>query len=95
MNSNQSDEFGPSWWNCATHGRAQKNAWGCPECVRELRVDKAVLLDTLAELCGAYEKHTGRMSVQQWKAYDYARDILARYRVDPPDAGFVAGAESK
>lgn len=29
--------FGPSWWNCATHGRGNANAWGCPECVRDLR----------------------------------------------------------
>ena len=25
-----------SYWNCPTHGKSQ-NAWGCPECVRELR----------------------------------------------------------
>ena len=29
----------PRWWHCDTHGNAMpKNAWGCPECVRELRL---------------------------------------------------------
>ena len=27
----------PTWWTCQTHGDAQPNAWGCPECVREMR----------------------------------------------------------
>ena len=34
-----SEELGPRWWDCATHGRAQANAWGCPECVREMRAE--------------------------------------------------------
>ena len=33
----------PKWWTCKTHGDARSNAWGCPECVRELRGEKAVL----------------------------------------------------
>ena len=33
----------PKWWTCPTHGDARSNAWGCPECVRELRGEKAVL----------------------------------------------------
>ena len=24
------------YWNCSIHGQSQ-NAWGCPECLRELR----------------------------------------------------------
>jgi hypothetical protein len=28
----------PRWWNCDKHGEAlPHNAWGCPECVNELR----------------------------------------------------------
>lgn len=27
----------PKWWTCPTHGDAQPNAWGCQECVREMR----------------------------------------------------------
>jgi len=31
----------PSWWRCDTHGPAKAGAWGCPECVRELRDEQA------------------------------------------------------
>lgn len=27
----------PSWWRCDTHGPGTRSAWGCPECVLELR----------------------------------------------------------
>lgn len=33
----------PRWWKCDTHGAARAGAWGCPECVRELRAEKGVL----------------------------------------------------
>ena len=33
--SEQSDT--PIWWRCDTHGPGTRTAWGCPECVRELR----------------------------------------------------------
>jgi hypothetical protein len=34
----------PRWWTCATHGDAMpQNAWGCPECVREMRDELATL----------------------------------------------------
>ena len=33
--SEQSDT--PSWWRCDTHGPGTRTAWGCPECVLELR----------------------------------------------------------
>jgi hypothetical protein len=35
--------LGPRWWNCGTHGRAQANDWGCPECTRELREENVRL----------------------------------------------------
>ena len=31
----------PSWWRCDTHGPGTRTAWGCPECVRELRTSLA------------------------------------------------------
>ena len=31
----------PSWWRCDTHGPGTRTAWGCPECVRELRTSIA------------------------------------------------------
>ena len=33
----------PKWWTCPTHGDAQPNAWGCPECVREMRDELAAM----------------------------------------------------
>ena len=47
----------PFWWRCDTHGMAlPHNAWGCPECVRELRdevrllrAERAQALEMLAE----------------------------------------------
>ena len=44
----------PRWWHCDTHGPGNRNAWGCPECVRELRTlarEQSVEIQTLrAEL---------------------------------------------
>ena len=31
----------PRWWKCPTHGPARPDAWGCPECVREMRKELA------------------------------------------------------
>ena len=38
----------PRWWNCATHGPGNSNAWGCPECVREMRHEIGQLRHALA-----------------------------------------------
>lgn len=39
----------PKWWTCDTHGAPPRhNAWGCPECVREMRQELAALR-TLAQ----------------------------------------------
>ena len=41
----------PKWWTCKTHGDAMpQNAWGCPECVREMRVELAALKVQLSPL---------------------------------------------
>jgi len=29
----------PKWWHCDTHGAGNSSAWGCPECVREMRAE--------------------------------------------------------
>lgn len=41
------DQLGPRWWKCPTHGPATANAWGCPECVREMRDEIARLTRAL------------------------------------------------
>ena len=33
----------PRWWHCDTHGPGSHPAWGCPECVREMRGEKLAL----------------------------------------------------
>lgn len=33
----------PRWWHCDTHGPGNATAWGCPECVREMRAELATL----------------------------------------------------
>ena len=40
----------PRWWHCDTHGPATANAWGCPECVREMRGEIAALKAQLVPL---------------------------------------------
>jgi len=37
------------WWRCDTHGPAVAGAWGCPECVRELRTERDGLVQTLRD----------------------------------------------
>lgn len=36
------------WWKCDTHGPAKAGAWGCPECVSEMRAE---LMFTRRVLC--------------------------------------------
>jgi hypothetical protein len=45
----------PPWWKCDTHGPATPNAWGCPECVREMRAE-------IAELDALRDKLAGILS---------------------------------
>ena len=46
----------PTWWTCQTHGDAQPNAWGCPECVREMRDELAALRLLVREVRGRLER---------------------------------------
>ena len=40
----------PRWWTCKTHGPGTHSAWGCPECVREMRGEIERLRRVLANL---------------------------------------------
>jgi len=46
----------PKWWTCPTHGDAKATAWGCPECVREMRDELAALRLLVRELRGRLER---------------------------------------
>ena len=37
VGSNEWLGVAPRWWHCDTHGPGNHTAWGCPECVREMR----------------------------------------------------------
>ena len=52
----------PRWWHCDTHGPGTRSAWGCPECVREMRGEIERLrgaLDRIARWHGEFPD-TGR-----------------------------------
>ena len=38
------------WWKCDTHGPAKAGAWGCPECVHELRTELMFMRRVLCDL---------------------------------------------
>ena len=53
MNDESTLGQAPRWWRCDKHGDAMpRNAWGCPECVVELRTlarEQAVEIQTLRD----------------------------------------------
>lgn len=58
----------PRWWHCDTHGAGKLNAWGCPDCVAELRrwrSTHAPRLDALQGLLATaqVEAHAGMEAV--------------------------------
>ena len=58
----------PRWWHCDTHGPGKLNAWGCPDCVAELRRWKSTHAPRLAALEGLlhaaqHEAWAGREAV--------------------------------
>ena len=92
-----SEGLGPRWWDCATHGRAQANAWGCPECVRDLRTERDGLLqmlrdkmdenlrlrDEIASLLSSVADNLGDMPVSdEWAAKTAQRAIALLERND-------------
>ncbi len=42
----------PRWWHCDTHGPGKLSAWGCPDCVAELRRWKSTHAPRLEALEG-------------------------------------------
>jgi hypothetical protein len=48
----------PLWWKCDTHGPAKANAWGCPECVREMRGELKALRDVVEQILDAGHMNT-------------------------------------
>ncbi len=59
-----SEGFGttPRWWHCDTHGPGNRTAWGCPECVREMRASLGRARGLLVELDSVLrmaESHNG------------------------------------
>ena len=52
----------PRWWHCDTHGPGNRTAWGCPECVREMRASLGRARGLLVELDSVLrmaESHNG------------------------------------
>lgn len=68
---------GPKWWDCATHGPATANAWGCPECVREMRGEIARLTAERDAAIAQAEAMRSRLSA-----------ILSHWREFGPEHGF-------
>ena len=54
---------------CPTHGQQPPNAWGCPECVRELRGELATAREALRRL-------------SQWGGRPFARGLDAEVAFD-------------
>ena len=71
----------PRWWHCDTHGAGKLNAWGCPDCVAELRrwqSTHAPRLDALQGLLATaqMEAHAGREAVATVASERAANDRL-------------------
>lgn len=61
-------EKAPRWWHCGTHGPGKLSAWGCPDCVAELRRWKSTHAPRIEALKGLLkaaqlEAHAGREAV--------------------------------
>lgn len=71
----------PRWWHCDTHGAGTLNAWGCPDCVAELRRWKSTHAPRLAALEGLmhaaqHEAHAGREAVSTLASERAANALL-------------------
>jgi acetyl-CoA acetyltransferase len=53
------DKAAPRWWRCDTHGPGNHTAWGCPECVREMRAELRRLRARVLELEAVHEDSSG------------------------------------
>ena len=68
----------PSWWRCDTHGPGTRTAWGCPECVRELRERLATATRQLDEALVLNAKWAEK--AETWTASPEAAQRLQGYR---------------
>jgi len=72
------------WQTCSTHGRINADvAWGCPECVTEMRADLRGAREALADALNYWEPPCESMEcdkgyhVEQLKAYKRANAALS------------------
>lgn len=71
----------PRWWHCDTHGPGRLNAWGCPDCVAELRRWKSTHAPRLEALEGLlhaaqHEAHAGREAIAALASERAANAVL-------------------
>lgn len=76
----------PEWWECKTHGKiGGKHAWGCPECVVELRRENLRARDVVEAARAAKRllecSESGVMPTKdrEIEAYGYLREALKRH----------------
>jgi hypothetical protein len=80
---------------CDVHGQQPENAWGCPECVREMRQQLAQpepqgltveeLMELVSRICGlpadcTYTMDGGRFSIEPGELVAFARAVARRSR---------------
>jgi hypothetical protein len=53
---------GLAWHHCDKHGVADPAAWGCPECLRELREENRQLRAGMVELCDDLRRQCGMIA---------------------------------
>lgn len=61
-----------TWKTCAIHGDDNPNAWGCPECLRELREIVTAINHALAA------GHSGNQILDENSSIRYALNDVAR-----------------
>ena len=83
---------GESWRYCDTHGTGSEYAWGCPECVREMRAEIARLVS-----CLRYEQHraerigTHGPGCEHWGPAHYECAVRALKEVEARAERLAAG----
>lgn len=76
----------PTWWTCPTHGDAQPNAWGCPECAREMRDELAALRLLVRELLDALQDILTVVRMAEcYDEYKAAEAAIAKALQAPPN----------
>lgn len=86
----------PGWWKCRIHGDAlPHNAWGCPECVREMRAELSTLRQQLEEAVRDAKRYRWLRRIDSFAEWNrvghYAADALDA----AIDAAIAAQGEAK